>query len=439
MNIKQYEAELVADLQNWLRINSVKDERDAKPRQPFGRGIADALEYVLKRAEDFGFYTVNVDGYAGRIEWGSGKDEIGVLGHVDVVPAGEGWKYPPFSAELVDGRLYGRGTMDDKGPVMAALYAMRALKESGVTPAKKVVMILGCDEESGWECMSYYESKYKFPTIGFTPDSEFPLINAEKGIFQAKYELPFPQTGKVKIKALLGGDRLNVVPGTAHMEAECEGSSFETNAEGTQSHGSTPELGSNALWTVFEKLNKIYEDAHETSPVQELYKMLCRDYDGTGMGIKMSDSESGPLTINFGYAELWGGKLFVGIDIRYPVTKNRADIEQAVEGKLRAVFGDEVKRIHEKFQKPHHMPADSPLVKTLLEAYRAVTFDYSGPVATGGGTYAKAMPNCVAFGARYPGHEHLEHKTNEYVTVSNLLKTTEIYAEAIKRLLELDA
>lgn len=437
MSIKQYESELIWDLQRLMRIDSVKNTAEAKSRQPFGRGIADALEFTLKRAEEFGFNTVNVDGYAGRVEWGNGpKDEIGILGHLDVVPVGEGWTHPPFEARIEDGKIFGRGAVDDKGPVMAALYAMRALKESGITPQKKVVLILGCDEESGWECMDYYDSCYKMPLMGFTPDAEFPLINCEKGIFHVQYELPLPKSEKVQIKELFGGDRVNVVPEKAHLEVLADGTLYTTNAEGTRGHGSTPELASNALWTVFKELSEIFEKTGEYSPLQMLYKLIACDYDGSGMGIKMSDEESGPLTMNLGLAEIRGDKLIIGLDIRYPATKRQSDVEPVVEAKLRALFGD-INKIWEKCQKPHLVSKDSPLVTMLLGAYEKVTGTRGEAFAIGGGTYAKAMSNCVAFGPNFPGQENMVHKTNEYITVENLLKITEIYREALARLLEL--
>jgi succinyl-diaminopimelate desuccinylase len=313
---------------------------------------------------------------------------------------------------------------------------MRALKERGVVPKKKIVLILGCDEESGWECMDHYKKKYAMPLMGFTPDAEFPLINCEKGIFQSKYELPLPKDSKVEIIALSGGDRLNVVPDTARLEARTGNASFKTTAQGVRSHGSTPELGKNALWTVFKNLLSVYERAGEASPFKGFYEAFCLDTDGSGAGINMSDEESGALSVNLGLAEVAEGKLTVGIDIRYPVTKKQADIELLLEGKLRALFG-EAKKIFEKSQLPHFVPKDTPLVKTLLAAYEAVVGQSGYPVSTGGGTYAKAMDNCVAFGPTFPGQAHLEHRANEYISVKNLLTIAEIISEAIERLLAL--
>jgi succinyl-diaminopimelate desuccinylase len=202
--------DIITAIQACIQIKSVKDVEHAAPGAPFGPGIQEGLEWILALGEKFGFTVKNVEGYAGHIEMGSG-DLLGILGHIDVVPEGEGWSVPPFSATIKDGKIFGRGALDDKGPSLAALFAMKAIIDAQIPLNKRVRLIIGTDEESGWADMDYYFSKEEVPQIGFAPDAEFPVIHAEKGILHLElsksYSTAFPHLVRIH-----GGERANVVP-----------------------------------------------------------------------------------------------------------------------------------------------------------------------------------------------------------------------------------
>ena len=188
--------------------------RPALPGKPFGDKVDEALKSTLALAEKLGFQVKNVDGYAGHAEFGEGDETMGILGHLDVVPEGSGWTYPPYEARVVDGKLYGRGASDNKGPLIGALYAMKAVMESGRKMKRKVRIIFGTDEESGWEDMEYYFKKEPMPDFGVSPDADYPIINVEKGIatFKLKKKFASDDCSAVKIKSISSGHRPNMVP-----------------------------------------------------------------------------------------------------------------------------------------------------------------------------------------------------------------------------------
>ncbi|MGZ4107816.1 MAG: Sapep family Mn(2+)-dependent dipeptidase, partial [Tumebacillaceae bacterium] len=211
--IEEHRDEIIGKTQGILQINSVGGP-ESGPGQPFGPGCAAALEYILQLGQEMGFTVKNLDGYAGHIEWGEGDEYFAVLGHLDVVPVGTGWTYPPFGGEIHDGKIYARGAIDDKGPTMAGLFGLKAIKDSGVTLGKKVRVIIGVDEETKWRCMDHYFQHEPKPIGGFAPDAVFPLIYAEKGImcFDLDKERANIETAPVVVRELSGGIRVNMVP-----------------------------------------------------------------------------------------------------------------------------------------------------------------------------------------------------------------------------------
>ena len=437
---------IVEAVQKIIAIPSVKAE--AAPNAPFGTDIRAALDNALALAGEMGFETKDLEGYAGYAEFGEGEELVGILCHLDVVPAGVGWSYPAFGGEFHDGRIYGRGTVDDKGPAIAALFAMAAVKECGLPMKRRVRLILGCDEESGMECLEYYCKHAEIPAMSFSPDAEYPLVNSEKNLFSASYRLPYASS--ITIQA---GERSNVVPGEAMatiplplarilpiMEAYMEKSEYGCSAEtvdeettkitvrGLSAHASLPEQGRNAFFALVDLLDKLplpEADAKAVSDVARAFGFECH---GESFGLDKTDA-SGRLTLNVGIID-WDetGIRRLAIDIRAPITMEQGEIEAALNARLNPI-GLTVAATG--FSKGYCMPPESELVSKLLQVYSARTGAPAEPLAIGGGTYARHLPNAVAFGCEIPGHEASIHMPNEYITIEDLMFNVHVLADAV--------
>ena len=427
--------ELVQSLQKVISFNTEKGV--AAKGAPFGKNVKDCLDFTLKLASSFGLTTYDCDGYAGHADFvGTTSEVLGILGHLDVVPSkAEEWLYPPYAAEIHDGKLYGRGTMDDKGPMIACLYAVKALKDAGFKPKKTVRLIFGCDEESGMQCVEHYFSKMPFPTVSFSPDGDFPVINREKGIYQFDIVCGKLPHG-VKITA---GERANVVPSlcTATLPTAvndvpgitCQKSStgYVYTALGKSAHGSTPDEGINATHAVLKLLTAHYPD---NSTLRFLTEKVI-DTTGKAWGINLQDKESGKLTCNLGVLRTADdGTVTATVDIRFPVTYTCDKMYQILREHTPAEFT--IRPVH--ISEPLFVPSDSKLVTTLMSVYNGEMSTNLEPLAIGGGTYSRCLPNCVAFGPLFPGEEQTIHMPNECVDLANLRKMAELYLEAIYQL-----
>ncbi len=444
-------------LKELIAIDSVKAPK--KPGMPFGEGPYRALKYTLGLGESMGFLTKDVDGYAGHIEWGEGE-LFGVLTHVDVVPVGKDWTVGPFSGEEKDGRIYGRGTQDDKGPTIAVLYAMKALKDEGFVPGKKLRLIIGTDEESGWGCMDYYLKKEEMPKTGFSPDGDFPVINCEKGVLHLKVSydysdplspedmdiLPLPTffgaysrpVGEGFLLEHLGaGERVNMVPDYARAvfftdAAEVEGGenqedgSWQLIKKGTSAHGSQPEKGDSALKKLFAELVK-----YTNNPVLHLINdKYLESSTGAKLGLKLKDDVSGSLTLNVGTCAFDNGKITLGVDIRYPVTFDREEVLSRLQ---KNCGGGEIEVVN--YHRPLYVKESEPLVQELLKAYTEVTGRPGKCSAVGGATFARALDCAVAFGPEFPGTPPTLHMADENVLVDELRLMCDIYYRALKALI----
>ncbi|HWJ03671.1 MAG TPA: dipeptidase PepV [Verrucomicrobiae bacterium] len=432
--------EMISSLRELISIPSVRDNSVRTPGAPFGKEVADALDWYLAKARDMGFKVKNVDGYAGHVEYGAGEELLGILVHLDVVPPGTGWDSEPFGGEIKDGKLYGRGVMDNKGPAVMALYALKVIKESGVKINKRIRIIAGCDEESGMECMDYYFKHEEMPKLGFTPDADFPMIYAEKGILHLK--AAWSATGPCL--NLTGGVRPNVVPQAAEAELEVgavaldqidlpEGVAVEFSkagarltASGKAAHASTPENGVNAIVRLLQSLTQ-FELGAQSTYIKFLAEAGAGSH-GEGLAVELADDISGKLTCNLGMIKLENGMGEVIFDIRSPVTLPLEETARLARAALeQAGFSTE---IHD-FQPPHMVPKDSELVQTLLGVYREFTGDMGEPLAIGGGTYARKIKGAVAFGPLFPGREDVAHIANEFMSLEDIKLCTEIYAKSI--------
>ena len=445
--------DVVETLQKWIRIPSEKKppEDDA----PFGKPLREMLDVALQDAERLGFRVRNFDGYIGDIEIGDGEQTMGVLAHLDVVPAGDGWVHNPFGAEIIDGKIYGRGTGDDKGPAVAALFALKAVKDAGLPLKKKVRLILGCDEESGWEDIRYYQERVDMPDFGFSPDATYPVINAEKGILQMKLaaKLSGEEKADRPVFQVRSGERPNVIPGLATAEIGCddiqglqkelqetglpvvaerlENGHVLLTSTGMAGHASMPELGKNAAGQLLLALKAIGAGGGCRSFIECLTDGIGLDSSGKGLGIDGADSVSGPLTINLGVLRMTNDRAEAVIDIRHPVLMSADAIAKMISMRvLEAGIKVEVTTA----KAPLHVPAESRIVRELLSVYHEVTGLPPYTIAIGGGTYSRSMDQCVAFGSNFPGDPELAHQAGEYIEIDKLLLNVRIFAHAIARL-----
>ncbi|MCL2684260.1 MAG: Sapep family Mn(2+)-dependent dipeptidase [Synergistaceae bacterium] len=443
---------MLASLSELIRIPSVLDESACSDIHPFGARVTEALEKFLEIAKKLGFRTANIDNAVGYAEIGEGP-LVGALAHLDVMPAGNAsnWKYHPFSAEIAGGRMYGRGTGDDKGPAVSALYAVYALASSGADINRRFRVIVGLDEESGFRCIERYKRTEEIPEMSFSPDGSFPVVNAEKGILHfvmRRKVVGMDAMGLPELVDIKGGDRFNIVPDRLDVffkkasAAKLElvlmpvgadvvdtGHGVLVSVNGKTAHAMEPWKGENAIQKflgVMESLDFGPPSLHaELTKIGSLFKM---ETDGSSLGIASADDVSGPLTCNLAAISLEDGVISVKCDIRYPVTISGDALLDILSGAADDIGWELEVTTHER---PLFVPPDSELVKTLLKAYETITGERGEPMSMGGGTYCKALPNSVSFGAQFPGEDDTAHQPDEYISLGSFRKMTHIYAEAL--------
>ncbi|WP_240512067.1 dipeptidase PepV [Paludifilum halophilum] len=460
--IQQRSEDLIARLTELCSIESVLDESSAEEGAPFGRGIARALEYMLDLGEKEGFTTKNVDGYAGHIEYGQGEELVGVLAHLDVVPAGEDWTSPPFSPEVRDGKFYARGAEDDKGPGMAAFFGLKLIKELGLPLSKRVRLIYGTDEESQWRDMDYYFRRESMPDLGFTPDASFPVIYAEKGmvdfVLEGEAEAPAEEDGQWILSQFAAGQRPNMVPGQAQARLKGDGDIFELKelyqdyllsnrirgyaeeaddyltlvVEGVSHHGSEPDQGVNAAYRLVQFLERLDLDKPGSRFVSMISDRLVDDFFGEKLGIAQMDDQLGRLTVNSGIFRYVSGKgQQVHLNIRYPLHGDRESIRKRVEEAV-ASYGFSI--THTEHKDMHYVDPDHQLVTVLKKVYEEQTGEAGKLLTTGGATYARALDTGVAFGPIFPDSADTAHQRDEYMSVEELIRGAALYAQAIYEL-----
>ena len=440
--------ELVNLLKKWVMIPSVKGE--AEPGAPFGREVGRMMKTAAADLREMGFAVREFEGYACDASIGPDgpeDDPIAVLGHLDVVPAGDGWTLPPFGAVEQDGKIFGRGTNDDKGPALCAALAMQAIRETGVPLKRGIRLILGGDEESGWEDMDYYARNVGLPDNGFSPDANFPLINTEKGMLMLALRGEKTESG-LRILELASGERPNVIPGeckalvaggeeTAEKvralaaewqlpyRAETTEKGVMITAEGIPGHSAHPDGRRNANGMMLKMLKALGAEG----AIAVLAEKVGMESDGKTLGVAGRDEVSGPLTCNLGILRLEENGWYATLDFRCPITADLKAIRKTVTGQLAGWTAGTIKETQ-----PHHVPPESELVRELLAAYEEETGWKGEAMATGGGTYAKVMKQGVAFGALFPDEEELAHQANEYESIDRLMLAAKIYANALMRL-----
>ncbi|MCD7784175.1 MAG: dipeptidase PepV [Oscillospiraceae bacterium] len=450
--IDTLEGEMIETLSELISFPSYQQE--AEEGAPFGRPVRECLDHALAVCESFGMKTKNFDGYAGTITFTEGEPELGILAHLDVVPEGTGWTSDPYTARIKDGKLYGRGAIDDKGPAVSVIYAMKALKDLNIPLRKGVRLILGTNEENGSGCMRYYFSKEKPTKYSFTPDGNYPVINIEKGMIRGTFECEIPVGDGRTLLEFHGGKIINAVPELAsavvkgvsadeiskaakelHSEVwfalSENGDSITIEAHGVSAHASMPSMGKNSVTALLELLNKL----NLGGEIGEKISALCELFpygktNGASVGIDFSDEQSGELTCLLSVLDYENGKLKGCNDIRLPVSFTVKDIldvyKPALESKGFSTHNS-------MGMEPHYVPSDSPFVKTLLGIYEEVTGEKGECIAIGGGTYVHDIEGGVAFGAEFMGEDNHMHSANESIKLSQLVLNAKMFALAILR------
>ena len=454
--VLNHKEDLLKDLFELLSVRSILGT-DITEETPFGSGPREALDLILSFGERDGYKTKLVENKAGHIEVGQGEELFGILGHVDVVPVVEAdWTSHPFKPEIRDGKIFARGSLDDKGPTMAAYYAVKLLDKLGVKWNKRVRVIVGSDEETGFRCVEAYFKHEEQPASGFTPDAMFPLVYAEKARATFDHKLKFvSEDGEYNYKLVKfkGGQVLNMVIASAIAELVGEVSDIKEKFEnflaqekldgeviventikltlkGKAAHGSTPQYGVNAATKLAEFLSTLGLDNNGKNFVNYIVEKLANDPFGEKLGINYADDEMGEATYNYGILDydLEKKAAVVSTDCRHPKKFDLVD-------RLKGVKEDNINIEVTSTKEAHYVPKDDELVTTLMDVYRKHTGDTKNDAfVLGGGTYARCLKKGVAFGLLFPGKEDTMHQANEYLEVEDLLLATAIYAEGIYKL-----
>lgn len=450
------EALLIEAVSRLVSIRSVKGE--AAPDAPFGPGPASALREALQIAHDWDLSPLNHDGYVGTADLNDKETTLHILGHLDVVDEGTGWTVTgPYEPKVVDGCIYGRGTDDDKGPIVAALLALKCVKELDLPMKANVRVIMGTDEESGSADLEYYFSRNSYAPYSFTPDSGFPVINVEKGGYKPTFTKFWEEaTTLPKLAWLHGGVRLNILPGDADcaveglppdlIQPEAEGVTAQTGvtftlteqdglthiaAKGVGAHAAWPQGGVNAITGLLTLLNRLPLNGGAAEAIHDLLTLLPHgDWSGKSLGIAQADEISQDLTLAFTLLEIGSTHLKGRFDTRVPICATKENCADVVQ----AAFNTRGFTLTGEMSPPHHTPADSPFVRTLLTCYENYTRLKGECLTTGGSTYVHGIPGGVAFGSYLPGFNTHLHGADERACIDHLMVSAKIFTQVVVEL-----
>ncbi|MEA3422197.1 MAG: dipeptidase PepV [Bacillota bacterium] len=456
--IDSFKEEVIKNTQEIVKIKSVEDKTHHE--YPFGEGVHNTLLFTLDLAASLGFETKNMDDHVGYAEYGEGDEMLGILVHLDVVPEGDGWSYDPYGAQIIDGKIYGRGTTDDKGPAISSLYAIKALIDSDVKFNKRVRIIFGLNEETHWESINYYVEHEEIPTMSIVPDADFPVIYGEKGIIVfdlAKGFSDFIDDGGIEILEITGGNAPNMVPDyakaiikskmdlksmvdaynydyNATVSIESLGDDeYEIESKGVSAHGSRPDKGINAISHLIKFLDNIdLQIGDQSTFIRTISRHIGLEYNGQNIGCGFEDEESGKLVLNIGMIKTDREKGSLTINIRYPVTGSYEDV---VSGINETIDYAKIDYVEDEHIPPLFVDKNSAMIQKLMKVYNDYTGRNDMPKTIGGGTYARSMPNAVAFGGAFPWQEDLAHQKDEFIAIDDLMLMTKIYAKAFYELL----
>lgn len=459
--INELKDDLISDIIDIVKIPSV--EGDPTAGFPFGENIGKALDKALEISRKLGFKTKNIDGYMGYAEFGEGEDYIAVVGHLDVVPEGNGWKYEPYGGQIDNGKIYGRGVLDNKGPIISALYGLKAIERSNIKLNKKVRIIFGTNEETGFNDIPYYLSKEKPPIMGFTPDCKYPVVYGERGIAK----LSIKKNVKLNGIKVYGDFRSNIVPDICNIDItknyihediiyylenkickeninknftqidekiniSMDEDSLTISASGSQAPANAPQLGENAITNLIKYL--VEENFIKDEEFNEFLKFIninfYNEYYGDKLGINFEDELTGKLYLNPYELSCDENQVILNFGVRYPMTCKIEYITKEIEKRLNKDLNLSVER---NFN-PVNFDKNSYMVKRLQDAYERVTGLDGTPTTTSGGTYAKVMPNIVPFGPSFPGQKGIAHNNDEYMDIDDIILNAKIFSNAIYEL-----
>ena len=458
--VEKRREDLLADLFSLLEINSERDDSKADKDHPFGPGPVKALKKFLEIAERDGYETKNVDNYAGHFTFGEGDEELGVFAHMDVVPAGSGWNTDPYKPEIINGRLYARGSSDDKGPTMACYYGLKIIKDLGLPTSKRVRFVVGTDEESGWKDMEYYFAHVGLPEpdFGFSPDAEFPIINGEKGNITEYLHFSGENRGAARLHSFTGGLRENMVPESAtavlsgqvpklvdmldefakehdlrFTYEELANGQISVTIIGKSAHGASPQSGINGATYLAKFLTQFDFEDPAKDYLDVAGNILLNDHDGTNLNIAYVDEKMGSLSMNAGVFRFDEKSTdnTIALNIRYPKGTSPEEIQTVL-----AQLPVTKVTLSEHGHTPHYVPMEDPLVQTLLSVYEKQTGLKGHEQVIGGGTFGRLLKRGVAYGAMFPDYIDTMHQANEFIDVEDLFRAAAIYAEAIYELIK---
>ncbi|EHI73988.1 dipeptidase [Streptococcus criceti] len=452
--LESYKENFLQDLTGLIAIPSVKDAASADESAPFGQPVKDALTYMMALGERDGFKTQIIDNVAGHLEVGQGQTIFGILSHLDVVPVQENdWQTAPFNLTQKNGWLYGRGVSDDKGPTLAAYYALKMILDAGLSLNQRIRLIYGTDEENDWDGVKVYFAKEAMPDFGFVPDAIFPLIYAEKGIISFDFHKTYSEQAPSSL-IFESGQAYNVVPdwaqarltGQTNLQNDFQAYLKRFNLEGSwqrqgqqqtlslkglAAHGAGPDKGINAALYLAHFLRTLPLDPSAKDYLDFIDSYFFADNKGEKLGIAYKDQELGEVTVNPAVFSFEKGQARIGVNLRYPQSVIFASLQEKLN-QLAQQAGFEIR------EKSHLLPSytalDDPRIQTLLNVYQMETGDTSPALAIGGSTYGRLLKNGVSFGPAFPWSIHTLHQPNEGIKLEELWQATIIYAQALYRL-----
>lgn len=457
-HLRENKEEMLNDLMELIRINSQKGE--ALPGKPFGEGPAQALEFALNKAKAMGFKTWNHDYYVGTVDFNEEERQLDILVHLDVVPATEEWTVTkPFEPIIVEGRVYGRGSSDDKGPTIAALYAMKVIKELNIPLRKNVRLILGTDEECGGSDIDYYYEREKEAPMTFSPDGSFPVINVEKGGLRGRITSKFETSSHTPtILSIRGGDKINTVPGMAvakvkgltlkeiekycvtvekstgiHFEVAMEGQVGIIIAKGKSAHAANPEKGNNAITGLIKLLITMpFPRSEGFNQLKAFYQYFPHgDWLGKHIGVSMYDEFANDLTLSINLLDYDENRMEIHFDCRAPLCATNENVRDIIKQKLQDL---NMELQAGEMYPPHYVDEESEFIQTLLRCYELYTGKKGKCLSIGGGTYVHGIKNGVAFGGVMEDVDTNMHGINEFMPIEDLIISAAIFAQAIVEL-----
>jgi dipeptidase D len=460
---KPYESALIADLNQIVKIPSVLDPKTSSDRTPFGVDLVRALAKMEEFAARDGFRYGRVDNMVTWIEYGptDAAETIGILTHIDIVPAGDGWLRDPYKPEILDGLYFGRGAADMKADLMSSYYALKYLKDHDIQLTRKIRLIIGTDEENGWRDIPKYFAVEGEPTMGFSPDGAFPVVNGEKAFLTVQLRFSSQSDGDYELRRFMSGTRHNVVPGEAKArlvvpnpdkiivdfrdylkqypflsgQTSMRGQELALTMVGVQAHGAYPQDGENAATYLANFLMRYPFEGDAAAFLNFLGMILHDDIGAKNLGLAYHDDVMGDLTMNAGVVRFsQNGQGSIVLNFRYPQGVNATAVKTQVERHLHGLPA--TVELWPGNMEPHLVPETDPLVGILSMVYAGQTGLYRAPRTSNGGSYARLMKRGVAFGGQFPDVPVSSHQVNESTPVANLTRSMAIFTEALIKLAE---